>query len=136
MWIAPGVILPDREIEFHAMRSQGAGGQNVNKVSTAIHLKVDLANCSLPHAFKEKVLRSSSHHLTAGGLIVIKAQGSRSQESNRKEALDRLKEFLLPFTKKTKRRIPTKIKASAKRQRLDKKKRHGEKKANRKKVNY
>src|ERR1051326_1713206 len=88
--ISPHVTVPDSEIDIHAMRSQGAGGQNVNKVSSAIHLQFDIAASSLPLLFKEELLKLRDSRISEDGIITIKAQQYRSQEQNREDALARL----------------------------------------------
>nr|WP_199317036.1 alternative ribosome rescue aminoacyl-tRNA hydrolase ArfB [Chroococcidiopsis sp. [FACHB-1243]] len=88
--ISKTVIIPAREIEMSAVRSQGAGGQNVNKVATAIHLRFEIGNSSLPDVYKQRLLKSSDRRITQDGVVIIKAQEYRTQEQNREEALKRL----------------------------------------------
>ena len=88
--ITAGVSIPDSEIELSAVRSQGPGGQNVNKVSSAIHLRFDIKRSSLPALFKQRLLKLRDQRISKDGVLVIKAQTTRSQEKNRQEALDRL----------------------------------------------
>lgn len=92
--ITEHIIIADHEIEMHAIRAQGAGGQHVNKVSSAIHLRFDICASSLPDACKEKLLKYNDHRITSAGVVVIKAQQFRSQEMNREDALKRLKDLL------------------------------------------
>ena len=92
--ISTHVIIPDSEIDIHAMRSQGAGGQNVNKVSSAIHLQFDIVASSLPPFYKEELLKLKDRRISEGGVITIKAQQHRSQEQNREDALTRLSELI------------------------------------------
>ena len=92
--ISSHVIIPDSEIDIHAMRSQGAGGQNVNKVSSAIHLQFDIAASSLPPFYKEELLKLRDSRISDDGVITIKAQQYRSQEQNREDALTRLRELI------------------------------------------
>lgn len=120
------VAIPLAEIQMDAVRSQGAGGQNVNKVATAIQLRFDIAASSLPDVIKERLLATSDHRITQEGVVVIKAQSSRSQEQNRAEALGRLQQLVRTATVVQKSRHPTKPSRSAKRKRLDAKKRRGE----------
>lgn len=94
MSIAHPVIIPESEVEFSQIRAQGPGGQNVNKVSCAIHLRFDIAASSLPEHYKERLLKLHDHRITREGVVVIKAQQSRSLEKNKEDALRRLQELV------------------------------------------
>lgn len=117
-----------------AIRSQGAGGQNVNKVATAVHLRFDVSASSLPDFYKRRLLALRDKRLTKDGVIVIKSQQHRSQERNREEALSRLKEMVKAVAVLPKKRRPTKPTKGSKRRRLEGKKQRSQTKANRKKV--
>jgi ribosome-associated protein len=123
------VTIPDHEIEIHAVRSQGAGGQHVNKVSTAIHLRFDIAASSLPPFYKEELLKLRDHRISQDGVITIKAQQSRSQEQNRVDALDRLRELIQSVAVPRKKRRATKPTKASKQRRLESKTKRGRLKA-------
>ncbi len=134
--ISEQVIIPSREIDINAVRSQGAGGQNVNKVSTAIHLRFDIKASSLPDFYQEKLLKLSDSRISKDGVIVIKAQKFRTQEQNKEDALKRLKDLIKSVSILQKKRLTTKPPLGAKRKRLDSKAKRGQLKASRRKVDY
>ncbi len=127
-------VVPEDEVEFSAIRAQGAGGQNVNKVSSAIHLRFDIPRSSLPEAVKERLLALRDSRITLEGVLVIKAQTSRSQEMNRAEAMQRLQELVDSVATPPRKRRPTKPTAASKRRRLESKTQRGQVKAARGKV--
>ncbi len=124
--ISSNVAIPDDEIEISAIRAQGSGGQNVNKVSSAIHLRFDITASSLPDFYKERLLNLRDQRITKEGVIVIKAQQFRSQEKNREEALQRLQTLIQAVAIVPRTRKPTKPTRASKTRRLEGKKRQGQ----------
>jgi ribosome-associated protein len=132
--ISTHVVIPDSEIEFHAMRSQGAGGQHVNKVSSAVHLRFDVHASSLPMFYKEELLKLKDHRISADGVVTIKAQQFRSQEQNREDALNRLRLLIQSVAVPRKKRKPTTPTKSSQDRRLERKKKAGRLKALRRSI--
>jgi Protein chain release factor B len=132
--LSSGWKLPENELDWQAVRSQGAGGQNVNKVATAVHLRFDIFASSLPESIKLRLMSLSDNRITKDGLIIIKAQSQRTQEGNRREALQRLQQLLEAAWVRPKKRLATRPTKSARRKRMDQKRQRGETKALRKPV--
>lgn len=132
--ITDQITIPEAEIEFQAIRAQGAGGQNVNKVSSALHIRFDIAASSLPEFLKQRLLERNDTRISGDGVLIIKAQQFRSQEKNRAEGLERLKGFIEDALVVQKVRRATRPTLGARKRRIENKKQRGQKKALRGKV--
>lgn len=132
--ISNNITIPEAELEISAIRAQGAGGQHVNKVSSAIHLRFDIKASSLPILYKQALLKMQDQRLSKEGVIIIKSQQYRSQEKNREQACLRLKEMILGAIKRPKKRLATKPTRGSQQRRMDSKTKHGRNKALRKKI--
>lgn len=132
--ISNHVSLPESEVELEAIRAQGPGGQNVNKVSSAIHCRFEIAGSSLPDFYKQRLLNLKDKRISKEGIIVIKAQRYRTQEKNREDAMNRLAELIRSVNISQKKRIATKPSKASKRRRMDTKTHKGQIKNLRSKV--
>jgi ribosome-associated protein len=134
--ISNEVTLPSEEIEVQAIRTQGSGGQNVNKVSTAVHLRFDIKASSLPDVYKDRLLMLKDHRISEEGVVIIKAQRYRSQLKNREDALDRLGDLVRSVIVSHKQRYATKPTKGAQQKRLESKTKRGRVKSLRGKVDH
>jgi ribosome-associated protein len=134
MKLSNTISIPEQELNFAAIRASGPGGQNVNKVSSAVQLFFDIRNSSLPEKYQQRLLALSDSRISSEGLVVIKAQAFRSQEKNREAATERLRELIKSVMIEPKTRKATKPKAGARQKRLDEKKQRSQNKALRKRV--
>ncbi len=129
LYISPRVTIPETEIAIHAMRAQGAGGQHVNKVSTAVHVRFDIAASSLPAFYKEQLFKLKDHRISREGVLTIKAQQYRSQERNREDALTRLRTLIQSIAIPRKKRQATTPTTGSQQRRLESKTKRGRLKA-------
>jgi len=134
--ISNTVEIPMSEIEFDAIRAQGAGGQNVNKVSSAMHLRFDIQRSSLPAFYKDRLLAFNDQRISNDGIVIIKAQKYRSQDKNRDDALERLKELIKKASVVQKSRRATKPSKNSQKRRMDSKTKRGKVKNLRGKIDF
>lgn len=123
--VAPGIEFPEEEVAWQAIRAQGAGGQNVNKVSSAVHLRFDIRRSSLPEDIRQQLLTLSDRRISREGIVIIKAQRFRTREKNRADAIERLLTLIRKAADRPKPRRATRPTRASQRRRLDSKSRHG-----------
>lgn len=132
--ITDTISIPEQEVEFLPIRASGPGGQHVNKVSSAVHLRFDINTSSLPEHCKKRLLRMADRRITAGGIIVIKAGQFRSLEQNKTDALQRLRLLIADSLRQSKKRIPTRPSKRSQAKRIEKKQQHSKRKSLRRKI--
>ncbi|MDH5544394.1 MAG: alternative ribosome rescue aminoacyl-tRNA hydrolase ArfB [Gammaproteobacteria bacterium] len=134
IYVSANIFVPESEIRLSAVRAQGSGGQNVNKVSSAIHLFFDIRQSTLPDLVKKRLLCMNDSRISQEGIIILKAQNYRSQEKNKEDALMRLRDIISKALRTQKKRIPTKVGKATKQRRLDEKGKRSQLKSQRRRI--